>query len=376
MCRRLARLVERDLHDALVDRLDLQVHLQRGDALLGARDLEVHVAEVVLVAEDVGQHREAVAILDETHGDAGDVRLDRHAGVHERQAAAAHRGHRRGAVRLGDLGHHADRIAELLLRRQQADQRALGEAAVADLAALRRTHAAGLAGGVRRHVVVEHEALAVLARERVDDLLVAAGAERHGDQRLGFAAGEQGRAVGARQHAHAHVDRPHGARVAAVDARLAVEDLAAHDLRPRLKKVSLTRFDVRLRVLGEELFERGLADFRQARVARLLLLDRERRAEVLLDELGDARDERLVPRRRLPFPGRLAGRLGELVDRLDRALHLAVPVHHRAEHRVLGQLERLGLDHQHALLRPGDHQVELDSLSCEALGLSTYSPPT
>ena len=88
-------------------------------------------------------------------------------------------------------GHHADRVAELLLRRQQADQRALGEAAVADLAALRRSHAAGLAGGVRRHVVVDHEALAVLARERVDDLLVAAGAERHGDQRLGLAAGEQ-----------------------------------------------------------------------------------------------------------------------------------------------------------------------------------------
>ena len=104
--------------------------------LLGARDLEVHVAEVVLVAEDVGQHREAVAFLDQAHRDAGDVRLDRHAGVHQREAAAAHRGHRRGAVRLGDLGHDAQRVAEVLGRRQQADQRALGEAAVADLAAL------------------------------------------------------------------------------------------------------------------------------------------------------------------------------------------------------------------------------------------------
>src|SRR2546422_3127126 len=45
--------------------LDLQVHLQRRDAALGARDLEVHVAEVVLVAQDVGQHREAVAFLDQ-----------------------------------------------------------------------------------------------------------------------------------------------------------------------------------------------------------------------------------------------------------------------------------------------------------------------
>ena len=39
------------------------------------------------------------------------------------------------------------------------------------------------------------------------------------------------RAVGARQHAESDRDRAHGARVAAVDARLAVEDLAAHDLR-------------------------------------------------------------------------------------------------------------------------------------------------
>ena len=84
--------------------------------LLGAGDLEVHVAEVVLVAEDVGQHREAVAFLDQAHRDAGDVRLDRHAGVHQREAAAAHRGHRRGAVRFGDLGDDAHRVAELLRR--------------------------------------------------------------------------------------------------------------------------------------------------------------------------------------------------------------------------------------------------------------------
>ena len=92
---------------------------------------------------------------------------------------------------------------------------------MADLAPLRRADAAGLAGRVRRHVVVEHEAVAVLAHQRVDDLLVARGAERGDDQRLRLAAREQRRAVRARQHAGADGDRPHGARVAAVDARLA-----------------------------------------------------------------------------------------------------------------------------------------------------------
>ena len=38
---------------------DLDVHLDGGDALLGAADLEVHVAEVVLVAEDVAEDGDA-----------------------------------------------------------------------------------------------------------------------------------------------------------------------------------------------------------------------------------------------------------------------------------------------------------------------------
>ena len=39
---------------------------------LGAADLEVHVAEVILVAEDVGEDRDLLAVGDETHRDAGD----------------------------------------------------------------------------------------------------------------------------------------------------------------------------------------------------------------------------------------------------------------------------------------------------------------
>ena len=68
------RLVERDLHDLARDAVDLDVHLQRGDAAARAGDLEVHVAEVILVAEDVGEHLEAVAFLHQAHRDAGDRR--------------------------------------------------------------------------------------------------------------------------------------------------------------------------------------------------------------------------------------------------------------------------------------------------------------
>src|SRR3954470_5131487 len=76
----LARLRQRLSQQVGGDARDLDVHLQGGDAVLRARDLEVHVAEVILGALDVGQHDGVVALLDEPHGDACHRRLDRHAG--------------------------------------------------------------------------------------------------------------------------------------------------------------------------------------------------------------------------------------------------------------------------------------------------------
>ena len=61
-------------------------------------------------------------------------------------------------------------------------------------------------------------------------LLVLAGAERRHDQRLRLAAGEQRRAVGARQDADLREDRADGRQIAPVDAALVVEDVPAHDL--------------------------------------------------------------------------------------------------------------------------------------------------
>ena len=74
-------LSERSLHDFGGDAFDLDVHLERRDAVFGAGYLEVHVAKVIFVAEDVGEHGEAVAFLDEAHGHTGNVVLKRHAGI-------------------------------------------------------------------------------------------------------------------------------------------------------------------------------------------------------------------------------------------------------------------------------------------------------
>ena len=131
---------------------------------------------------------------------------------------------------LGDLRDDAQRVGELRGGRQHRTDGAPGELAVADFAAAGRTHAAGLADGIGREVVVEQEALLVGALERVDVLLVLAGAERGDDQRLRLAAREQRRAMGARQHADFGDDRAHGLHVAAVDADAGVENVPAHDL--------------------------------------------------------------------------------------------------------------------------------------------------
>ena len=67
--------------------VDLGVELQGGDEVGGAGHLEVHVAEGVLGAEDVGEGDVLALRVDQAHGDAGDRGLDRHAGVHQRQAS-------------------------------------------------------------------------------------------------------------------------------------------------------------------------------------------------------------------------------------------------------------------------------------------------
>ena len=129
-------------------------------------------------------------VHDQAHRHAGDRRLQRHAGVHHRQRSAAHRRHRRRAVRLEDVGDDADGVGELLFGGNHRRQRALGQRAVADLAAAGAAQELHFADRERREVVVEHEALPRLAVDHLDLLLIVGGAERRGHQRLGFAARE------------------------------------------------------------------------------------------------------------------------------------------------------------------------------------------
>ena len=114
----LAGLLQSLFQDHGVNTADLDVHLQSSDALSGTCDLEVHVTVMVLGTRNVGKDRIPVPFHHEAHRDTGDRLLDRHAGVHQAENAAAYRRHRRRTVRFCDLGDNSDRIREIGFIRQ------------------------------------------------------------------------------------------------------------------------------------------------------------------------------------------------------------------------------------------------------------------
>ena len=216
------------------DAVEFGVQLQGRDELLGAGDLEVHIAERVLGAEDVGEcdiPRLTVNLIGhQTHRDTGHRRLQWHTGVQQRQCRSAHRPHRRrtvGTQRLRDL---PDGVGELLDAGQYRHQGALSECAVADLAPFGRAHPAGLTGRIRREVVVVHIALGLLRPQRVDLLGHLDHVERGDTHDLGLATLEQRAAVGTRDDRHLGTQRPDIGNTAAVDAEVVGQDALAHKL--------------------------------------------------------------------------------------------------------------------------------------------------
>lgn len=97
------RLLEGLLHDLFGDAVDFDVHLQRRHTVRGAGHLEVHIAEMILITEDIGQHRKTIAFLDETHRNTCDRRLHRYARVHQRKRRTTDTRHRARAVTFRDL---------------------------------------------------------------------------------------------------------------------------------------------------------------------------------------------------------------------------------------------------------------------------------
>ena len=354
-------LAERLGEDLGGQALGLVVHLQGGDALGRAADLEVHVAEEVLEALDVGQNDVLVTFLDEAHGHAGNGALDGHAGVHERERRAAGRRHGRRAVGLHDLGDDADGVRELLLVGDHRLERARRQGAVAELAALGGAHAADLAGAVRREVVLVDVALALDRIDRVEALPLVEHAERDDREDLRLAALEQAGAVGARQVVRLDVERADLVVGATVDALAGLDDHRAHGaLLERLARRGDLATPHGALLVGEggldlvlELLDLGDAGLLVGVLeggfhGRVVSVD-------LVDDLGNGLVELVGLGLDRALVEELLLLVAERADRLLRELE-------RGDHVGLADLVRARFDHGDVLLGAGDGEVEVGSL--------------
>ncbi len=318
---------------------------------------------MILVAKNIGQDGEFLAFKDEAHGDASYRPLERHTGIHHREAAAADRGHRRRAVRLGDLRNQTDRVREGDSLRQDSAKRAPDQLAMADFAAAWRTHAARLAYRVRREVVVQHEALAVAAVQRVDNLLVVTGAESRGHKRLGLTAGEERRAVGAWQCADFAVDVANRVVLPSVEALFFGDDVGAHHFVFHVAKVAGDFLLLGVEVVTKFFFE--LAE--QVRFAFVELgvpLDFVAGGERITKTnfFGHLRD--VVKQRLINIGGRedhllLAHDFTHLVARRDDLLAFSVGKEERVDELAFRHFFAAALDHHDGVFGHGDHEVHV-----------------
>src|SRR5688572_15210914 len=116
------RAVQRVADDLVGDALGLDVELDRGDPVARAADLEVHVAEVIFLAHDVGEQLVLLAFLHEADRNARDGLRDGHARVHQGQRPAAARRHRARTVALEDVTDDADGVGEHVDAGEHRDQ--------------------------------------------------------------------------------------------------------------------------------------------------------------------------------------------------------------------------------------------------------------
>ncbi len=341
---RFTCLVQCTLQDVAAQTVDLDVHLDGRDTLFGAANLEVHVAERILVAEDVGEDCVAVAFLDEAHRHTGHRRLDRHAGIHQRECAAANRSHRGGAVGLGDFRDNAQGVGELFLAGKDLRDGALGQVAVTHFATTGAAHGLHFADRVGREVVVQHEMLVLIATQRVETLGITCRAERGGDDGLRLAARKQRRAVRARQDAELDADGAHGARIATIETTAFVQHLRAHGVVAKVFESFLDAALFAREILGEKT-DRVLLDLLDAIGADMLFSDVARFADGAVSGLPDAVLHVLRRATDLESPLALANGFPHAIDEVERVLDGVVAEQKRFDQVLLGHLVGFAFDH-------------------------------
>ena len=231
---------------------------------------------------------------------------------------------------------------------------------MAVLAAVGAAGGAGVAGGVRRHVVVVHEALFFLFPDGVELLGHGQRRERGDGQHLRLAAGEQAGAVHARNHADLGIERADLVHLAAVNAvtgeQPLLDDLFLHlveDLVHVLHHVRVLLFIFCLH---------GGDPFIHARLAHVLVVGVHAVLHGLHLVGAQELEQVLVKGRVLILELRLADLADHLVDEVEHGLQVLMRLHDALVHDIVRHLVGLGLDHDDLLVRGrngGGHAVGL-----------------
>ena len=313
--------------------VELGVELQSGDELGSTGNLEVHIAEGVFGAENIGQGLEDVLAVNiaghEAHGDARNRGLQRHACGEQRQRGRAHGTHGGGTVGTNGFGDLTDGVRELFAVRQHRHESLLRQRTVADFAALRGADAAGFTGGVRWHLIVVHVTLGLRTGQCVDLLFHLEHVQGGDAQNLGFATLEQCGTVHARNDVHFSGQGADVTQATAIDAVILGQDAATHDLALQLlERIADLLFLLGIVHVGEFTGERGLdalLDLMDAILARQLLGNGEGFVEIGVGDLIDTVVQIFgVLREELEFLGFLRSDLLEfglsLADHLDERL--------------------------------------------------------
>ena len=321
----------------------------------------------VLNALNVDERGEVVAVLNEAAGDTGDGRLDGNACVHQRERGAADGALRGRAVGGDDLAHDADGIRELVDRRDDRQQRALSESAVADLAAAGAAGGLGLADGVAGEVIVVHIALFGLFPDGVELLAGGKRIERTNGEHLRLAAGEQARAVDAGQDADFGSERTDLVLRSAVDA-VAFEQPLLDDLLLELVG-DLIEILVHIGVLLEEHLMPVLDHLVPAGLADVLVVGIHRGLGLVHEVFDDLVEQLLVEARVRVVELGLADLGDHAVDELDLLLVLVVGKLDGFVHGVVVDFVRTGLDHDDLLASRDDRDVEIADLALLGVGV-------
>ena len=98
----LVCLCQRVLQDLITQTIYFDIHLTSRQTIFRTRGLEVHVTEVILVAENIAQDSVVLTLVlrDQTHCDTRNRFLHRNTCIHQRQRTGTNGCHRTRSVRL------------------------------------------------------------------------------------------------------------------------------------------------------------------------------------------------------------------------------------------------------------------------------------